>query len=104
MGQLWGRRSRSRSHEGDSPLLAAVRRGAREEVAGLLAGGQGEAGGAGVEEHPLCLASRLGHTSCVRLLLQVPLPPRLEDKGGFSPLVLAVYGGHMVTVKELLTR
>ena len=58
---------------------------------------------------PLC---RLGHKECVLELLNLgkiesanfSLDLNQEDKSGFSPLVLAVYGGHTDVVVALIKR
>jgi len=65
------------------------------------------------EEEPLlCLAARLGHKECVMELLNFgkgepansSLDLNQEDRSGFSPLVLAVYGGHTDVVVALTKR
>ena len=58
---------------------------------------------------PLC---RLGHKECVLELLNLgkiesanfSLDLNQEDRSGFSPLVLAVYGGHTDVVVALTKR
>lgn len=94
MGQLW-----ARAQAKETSIMSAIRRGDVEELARLLRVGTTVAED---EEPALCLAARLGQTPCVSLLLeQETLDMLQEDRSGFSPLVLAVWGGHLDTVTAL---
>jgi len=97
MGQLW-----ARAQAKDSSILSAIRRGEVEELGRLVREGIMQI----EEEEPvLCLAARLGQTQCVNLLLeQETLDTGQEDRSGFSPLVLAVWRGHLDTVIALTDR
>jgi len=94
MGQLW-----TRTQAKDSSIMSAIRSGEVDTLVALLKEGFTQTED---EEPVLCLAARLGQTQCVSLLLeQDTLDTRLEDRSGFSPLVLAVWGGHCDTVRAL---
>jgi len=88
-----------------SPVAVAIRDNNSQEVGRLLKEGIIEE----QEEPLLCLAARLGHKECVMELLNFgsresenfSLDLNQEDKSGFSPLVLAVYGGHTDVVVAL---
>lgn len=106
MGQLWSRAVGGHEDNNQSPIAVAIRDNNSQEVSRLLKEGVIEE-----EEEPLlCLAARLGHKECVIELLNIgnkkensnlSLDLNQEDRSGFSPLVLAVYGGHTDVVVAL---
>jgi len=108
MGQLWSRAVGGYEDNNKSPIAVAIRENNSQEVGRLLKEGVIEE-----EEEPLlCLAARLGHKECVLELLNFckdesanfSLDLNQEDRSGFSPLVLAVYGGHTDVVVALTKR
>jgi len=108
MGQLWTRAVGGHEDTNQSPIAVAIRDNNSQEVGRLLKEGITEE-----EEEPLlCLAARLGHKECVLELLNLgkiesanfSLDLNQEDRSGFSPLVLAVYGGHTDVVVALTKR
>jgi hypothetical protein len=55
-------------------------------------------------ETPLTNACRLGHTECVRMLLDHGADPTQTDKDGHSPLMWACYYYHIKIIKSVLDK
>jgi ankyrin repeat protein len=55
-------------------------------------------------ETPLTNAVRIGHTECVRMLLENGADPNRTDKGGHSPLLWACYYYHIKIIKSVLEK
>ncbi|SEL17012.1 hypothetical protein SAMN05444354_104178 [Stigmatella aurantiaca] len=53
-------------------------------------------------ERYLLAAARVGDSELVAGLVKAGTPVEVQDKRGFSPLILAAYHGHLDTVKVLL--
>ena len=55
-------------------------------------------------ETPLINACRVGHTECVRMLLDHGVDPNRTDKDGYSPLLWACYYYHIKIIKSVLDK
>ena len=55
-------------------------------------------------ETPLTNACRIGHTECVRMLLDHGVDPNRTDKDGYSPLLWASYYYHKKIIKSVLDK
>jgi len=55
-------------------------------------------------ETPLTNAVRIGHTECVRMLLDNGADPNKTDKDGHSPLLWACYYYHIKIIKSVLDK
>jgi len=55
-------------------------------------------------ETPLINACRVGHTECVRMLLDHGVDPNKTDKDGYSPLLWACYCYHKKIIKSVLDK
>jgi ankyrin repeat protein len=55
-------------------------------------------------ETPLTNACRVGHTECVRMLLDHGVDPNRTDKDGYSPLLWACYYYHKKIIKSVLDK
>jgi len=55
-------------------------------------------------ETPLINACRVGHTECVRMLLDHGVDPNKTDKDGYSPLLWASYCYHIKIIKSVLDK
>jgi ankyrin repeat protein len=53
---------------------------------------------------PLTNACRLGHTECVRMLLEHGVDPNKTDKDGHSPLIWACHYYHIKIIKSVLDK
>lgn len=91
----------ARDAAGDSALHAAAAGGAQASADYLLARGLAVDLRGGSERTPLMVAVLADQTPTVRWLLRQGADPRLKDKEGFRPLMLAVREGKSGSVGEL---
>jgi ankyrin repeat protein len=91
----------SRDEAGDSALHAAAAGGAENAADFLLDRGLSVDLRGAAERTPLMAAVLADQTSMVRWLLRQGADPRLKDKDGFSPMMLAVREGKSGPVEEI---
>ncbi|MGL4401453.1 MAG: ankyrin repeat domain-containing protein [Luteolibacter sp.] len=91
----------TRDPAGDSALHAAAAGGAQASADYLLTQGLSVDLRGGMERTPLMAAVLADQTLMVRWLLRQGADPRLKDKEGFRPLMLAVREGKSGSVGEL---
>jgi ankyrin repeat protein len=91
----------SRDDAGDSALHAAAATGAEKAADFLMDRGMSVDLRGASERTPLMSAVLADQTAMVRWLLRQGADPRLKDKEGFSPLMLAVRDGRPGPVEEL---
>lgn len=90
-----------RNAEGDSALHAAAAGGAQGSADFLLTRGLSVDLRGAAERTPLMAAVMANQTEMTRWLLRQGADPRLKDKDGFKPLMLAVRDGSSGAVGEL---
>lgn len=91
----------TRNSEGDSALHAAAAAGAKGSADYLLKRGLSVDLRGASERTPLMAAVIGNQTEMARWVLRQGADPRLKDKDGFKPLMLAVREGHTGAVEEL---
>lgn len=92
----------TRTGDGWTPLMQAVREGRQEALEELLTRCAHPDGMDGRGRTPLMQAARAGHTAMVTLLIAAGADREARDRNGWSALACAAWGGHAETIAAIL--